>query len=94
MHKKVVTCPTLTCDDITLSVPVEVNARADVGTIVLKCNGSRIIVQDPKAKEPEKPKDKSRFEIVQDVHAKIPIHFVTEVIVKDERVDFDIRNCV
>lgn len=86
-HKKSVACSTKTCEDITMAVPVEVRAHADVGNIVLKCKGNRI------AKETEKPKNVSKFEIIQEISAQIPIEFVAEVEVKDERVNFDVHEC-
>jgi len=86
-HKKFVVCPTKTCEDIVVAVPVEVRAHADVGNIVLKCKGNRI------AKETEKPKNVSKFEIIQEISAQIPIEFVAEVEVKDERVNFDVHEC-
>ena len=85
-HKKVIVCPTKTCEDITVSVPVEVKAHAAIGDIVLKCKGTRINGH-------YEPKNISKFEIVQEISAQIPIDFVTEVNVNDEHVVFDVHDC-
>ena len=84
-HEKVI-CHTETCENITIAVPVEVSAHADIGNIVLKCMGSRIIERD-------KPKKVMKFEIVQDIFAKIPIEFIAEVKLDDECVDFELCAC-
>ena len=86
-RKKHIVCPTKTCEDIKIFVPVEVRAHANVGDIALKCKGHHIV------KKQEKPQYVSKFEIVQDISAQIPVEFITEVEVKDERVDFDIKEC-
>ena len=84
---KHIVCPTQTCKDIALAVPVEVHAYADIGDITLKCKDRGII------RKPEKPKSISRFEITQEIFAYIPIDFIVEIEVKDERVDFDMYEC-
>jgi len=80
-------CTTEICDDITITVPVEVLTRTDVGKIELKCGEVRII------RESERPASVHRFEIVQEISAKIPIKFIAEVEVDVERVDFDASEC-
>jgi len=86
-HKKLVTCSTKTCEDITIAAPVEVHAHVNVGGIILKCKGNRI------ANEGDKPKNVSKFEIIQEIYAQIPIEFTAEVEVKEERVNFDVYEC-
>jgi len=81
-HKKHLICPTQICQDIKIDLPVEVNASANVGHIQLNCK-SRKIVEDSKT-----VKHVSKFDVVQEISARIPIEFVAEVEVKDERVDF------
>ena len=85
-HKKQILCPTKTCEDITISVPVEVHARAQIGDIILKCKGQHI---NPHGK----PQMTSKFDIVHDISLGIPIDFITDVEVKNERVDFDLHKC-
>jgi len=86
-YKKIIACSTKTCEDITMAIPVEVLARADVGNIVLKCKENRIV------KEGEKPENVSKFEIIQEISAQIPIEFIAKVEVRDERVNFDVHGC-
>ncbi|MCL2202495.1 MAG: hypothetical protein FWB88_00950 [Defluviitaleaceae bacterium] len=85
--KKSIVCKTKTCENISFTVPVEVRAHADVRDIDLKCKGFYVI------KDEGKHSKVSKFEIVQEVSAQIPIDFVTEVEVRDEFVDFDPREC-
>jgi len=82
-----IVCPAKVCEDITVTVPVEVRAHADIGNIVLKCMGTQIV------KEHEKPKNINKFKIVQKMFTQMPVDFITEVEVKDERVDFDLHVC-
>jgi len=86
-NKKLIVCPTKTCEDIKISVPVEVRTNTEIGNITLKCGGHHII------KKQDKPQSVSKFEIVQEISAEIPINFITEVEVKDEHVDFDVHDC-
>ena len=86
-RRKHIVCPTRTCEEIDVTVPVEVHARAKVGHIELKCGGHHIV------REHEHPRSVSRFEIVQKVSAQIPIEFITEVHVKDECVDYHVHDC-
>jgi len=86
-NKKLIVCPTKTCEDIKVSVPVEVRTNTQIGDIILKCNGSHIL------KKQDKLPSVSKFEIVQEISAEIPINFITEVEVKDEHVDFDVHAC-
>lgn len=82
-HRKFIICPSNTNEDITVSVPVEIRAFAEVDEIVLKCKGHHI----------EKESDEhavSKFKIVQKIHAHIPIKCFVECEVKDESVDFDV----
>ena len=81
-HKKHIICPTQICQDIKIDLPVEVSANANVGDIQLHCK-SRKIVEDSKTL-----KHVSKFNVLQEISAKIPVQFVTEVDVKDERVEF------
>ena len=81
-NRKYIVCPTNTCEDIAVSVPVEIRAHADVGDIVLRCMGHHI----------ESDSDRrscNRFKIVQKVHACIPVKYCVECEVHDEYVDFD-----
>ena len=87
-HRKTIVCPTKTCEDIEVSVPVEVHAHANVGEIELKCMGRHVV------EERKKPHDVLKFKIVQKTFAKIPIDFVTEVEVREEHVDFDMHKCM
>jgi len=80
-------CAAEICDDITITVPVEVFTRTDVGKIELKCGEVRIV------RESERPPNVHRFEVVQKISAKIPINFIAEVEVEVERVDFDASKC-
>ena len=80
-----VTCPVSIREDITITVPVEVHAHADVKNIKLECKGHHI------DKESKVPKNVSKFEVVQEISAQIPIEFVTKVEVKEERVDFKLH---
>jgi len=77
-----IVCPANVCEDITITVPVEVHAHADVKNIKLECKGHHI------DKCHKTPKNVSKFEVVQEISAQIPIEFVARVEVKDERVDF------
>jgi len=81
-NKKHLSCPTQIHQDITIDLPVEVSANANVGKIQLGCK-SRKIVENSK-----KVKHVSKFDVVQEISAKIPVEFVAEVEVKDERVEF------
>ena len=84
--RKFIVCSTNTCEDVTISAPVEIRAHADVGEIELKCMGHHI----------EKCTDKHavrKFKIVQKVSVHIPLKFIVECEVKDERVDFDTSEC-
>jgi len=85
-HKKI-KCQTETCEKVTLTVPVEISAHADVKNVSLKFGDKRII------KEYDKPKKTLKLEVVQEIFAKIPIDFIAEVEIKDEKVDFDTHNC-
>jgi len=86
-RKKAIKCSTKACDDIIFSVPVEIRTQTDIKEITLKCMGSHII------KKHDNPGNINKFEIVQEVSAQIPIDFITEVEIKDDRVDFDVRVC-
>ncbi|MCL2225636.1 MAG: hypothetical protein FWB96_11780 [Defluviitaleaceae bacterium] len=83
-HKKIV-CHTETCEKITIAVPAEVSAHADIKAISLECEDKRVIK--------ERKRNSMKFEIVQEIFAKIPIDFVAEVEVKNETVDFDTHEC-
>jgi len=85
--ENIIVCSTKVCEDITMAVPVEVRTHTDVGNVVLKCMESKVI------KEQEKVKNVSKFEIVQKVFTQIPINFVTEVEVKNDRADFHVYEC-
>ena len=82
-----VECPSEVCSNINLAVPVEIRTHTDVGNIVLECRGYRIVGDH------SRPRKVSRFEIIQEVFAKIPIEFITEVEVERERVDIDVHPC-
>ena len=84
--KKVIVCPSRTYEEISIAVPVEVHAHANVGEIVLRCRGHRII------KDCDRGRKKNRYTIVQEVSVLVPIECVTEVEVKDERVDYDVHD--
>jgi len=84
-HKKVV-CRTEICENITTVVPIDVYTHADIGNITLKCKRNHI-------KETERLKHTHKFEVVQEVFAHIPIDFVAEVTVKDEKTGFDVHEC-
>jgi len=86
-HKKEIICPTKTCEDITVTVPVEVQAHAFVGDIVLKCKEHQII------KRHEKLQHVSKFEVMHKMFVQLPIDFVTKIEVADSRVDFDVYEC-
>jgi len=80
-------CATEICDDIKITVPVEVLTRTDVGRVELKCGEVHIIRKN------EKPPNVHKFEVIQKISAKIPINFITEVEVDIECVDFDASEC-
>ncbi|MCL2841053.1 MAG: hypothetical protein FWE05_09810 [Defluviitaleaceae bacterium] len=86
-HQRKITCHTEISEDITMTIPVEVRAHARVGNVTLKCMDSHIIT------EHERPRNTSKFKIVQKISAKIPVDFITEVEVGDEHVDFDAHAC-
>jgi len=86
-HKKQIICPTKTCEDITVTVPVEVQAHANVGDIILKCKDHHII------KKPEKLQHVSKFEVVHEMFVQLPIDFVTKIDVADNRVNFNVYEC-
>ena len=88
-HNKSIACHNKTCEDITLSVPVEVRARADVKDVTLKCGDHHIHHQD----EHDEASKTHSFEITKKISAQIPIDFIAEVEIKDERVDFDVYEC-
>ena len=81
-NKKHIVCPVDICEDIAISVPVELNARAEVGEIKLECGGHHI------EKEMEKH-NRREFTIVQKIHVRIPIKFFAECEVKEEHVEFN-----
>ena len=84
---KRVVCPSKVCEDVKVTIPVEVRATVDVKNISLQCKGHHI-------KEYEGSKSRiHKFEIIQEVQAQIPIDVITEVEVEDERVDFHARKC-
>ena len=85
-NRKKVVCHTGICENIKTAVPIEVRTHTDIGNITLRCNGTHI-------KEIKKLKHTYKFEVVQEVFARIPIDFITEVIIKDEKVDFDVHEC-
>jgi hypothetical protein len=83
--RKKTKCSTETCEKISIALPAEISAHADVKDIVLKCTDKRVVK--------EHKKNSMKLEIVQEMFAKIPIDFVAEVEVKDEKVDFDTHEC-
>jgi len=83
--RKKAKCSTETCEKISIAVPGEISAHANVKDAVLKCTDKRVVK--------EHKKNSMKFEIVQEMFAKIPIDFVAEVEVKDETVDFDTHEC-
>jgi len=87
-HNKSIACPAKICEDIILSVPVEVRAHTDIKDITLKCGEHRI-----QHHQHDKPTKTHKFEIVKKISAQIPISFVAEVEIKDERVDFEVYEC-
>jgi len=86
-EQKRIVCHAEACGNITMATPIEISAHANVGKIVLKCMNSHI------AENHERQKKVVKFEIVQEVFAKIPIDFIVEVELDDERVDFDLHEC-
>jgi len=86
---KSLTCPTKVCEDITLSVPVEVRAHADIKGITLKCDKHHI----RQLNQYDKATKTHKFEITKKISAQIPIDFIAEVEIKDERVSFDVHEC-
>ena len=86
-HNKSIVCPSKICEEITLSVPVEVRARADVKNIILRCGEHHIHTKRGHEKQPQTHK----FEITKRISAQIPIDFIAEVEVRDESVDFDVH---
>jgi len=84
--KKTVICPNRVYEEISVAVPIEVQAYADVKDIVLKCKGHRII------KEVDRRRHRCKLTIVQEVSLAIPIDCITEVEVKHEQVDYDIHD--
>ena len=86
-HKKSIICPTNTCEDICITVPVEVHAQADVGEIELKCTGCSVEI------DPQKYTCDSKFKIVQKIHACIPVNCYVECKVNEEHVDFVLEGC-
>jgi len=88
-HSKSITCPTKVCEDIALSVPVEVRAYVDIKDITLKCGEHHIHQQH----QYEKPAQTHKFEITKKISAQIPIDFIAEIEIKDESVYFDVYEC-
>ena len=76
------TCPVNIHEDITITVPIEVHAHADIKNIRLKCKGHYI------NEGSGTPKNISKFEVVQKMSVQIPIEFVAKVEIEDERVEF------
>jgi len=91
-NRRKVVCRTETCESIMATVPIEVRAHTDIGNITLKCKRKHI-KETGRQKGAEETKHIHKFEIVQEVFARIPIDFITEVAVKEEKVDFDVHEC-
>jgi len=86
-HHKTHMCPAEVCANATITAPFDFSAQANVGTIVVECAGRHIVTKH------ERDSKTIRFEVIQEVHAKIPIDFVTELKTFDEEVNFDVREC-
>ena len=91
-NRKKVVCRTETCESITTTVPIEVYTHADIGNIDLKCK-QKHIKEAGTQKEAQGQKHIHKFEIVQEIFARIPIDFITEVATKEEKVDFVVHGC-
>ena len=90
MHHKSIMCPVQINEDISISVPVEICAHADVDQIELECLGHHIEHHMEHHVEYDDKRHKcKKFKIVQKVHVKIPVKYYVECDVRDEHVDFD-----
>ena len=86
-NPKRLVCHSKTCEDVKVTVPVEVNATVDVKDIKLECKGHHINERDTQRTTTH------RFEIIQEIAAQIPIDVTTEIEIEEERVDFHAHKC-
>jgi len=80
-------CPVDVYEDISISVPVRIDADADVGDIEIKCNGHEIIRE--KSGRCHRHHNSRKFIIKQNMQVTIPIAFLAECNVGRSTVDFD-----
>ena len=81
-------CPSNTTQEVSITVPVAVNAFANLGTISIDCVGCPVI--DEKEFKPTcEHSSTSHFTITQKILVKIPIVFEAEVEVGEEHVYFE-----
>jgi len=80
-------CPAEICANAKVVAPFNMSARADVGKITLHCAGRHITGNH------ENSAIVKRFEVVQEITAKIPIEFITTVEKHQETAEFAIQEC-
>jgi len=87
-HKHVhVECPVVTDEDINITVPISVQAHADVEDLILKCMGHHV------SKESHRRTHHVRkIKIRQTIQLCVPINFIAEAEVGEEDVDFGPRS--
>ena len=89
-HKKYVFegCPIDICEDITLSVPVSINAHSEVCEVKFECAGHTI-----EEVSCDENSGYTRFNVVQKINVRIPLKFKAECDVKEADVDFCLHEC-
>ena len=80
-------CPVKVYEDVSVSVPVKIQAHADVGNIEIHCRGHEIIRDIGKSHH--RHHDSSNFTIKQKIQVVIPVKFLTECNIGKSHVGFD-----
>jgi hypothetical protein len=83
-------CPEQICEDITVSVPVTVSARAESGDVKLTCGKRECVMGDAMPCDCESV---SKFKIIQKMKLCIPVKFIAECDVGEACCEYDLNDC-
>lgn len=78
-------CHVNTTEEISITTPVTIHGHAYVGGVEIACAGHEII------KESRRRHGHKQFKICQKFRAHIPITFVAECEIEDERIHFEVE---
>ena len=81
-------CPSNTCEEAAVTLPVEVRAFADVGDVELMCLGP-VVVRRNSSDTPGRPCAVSKFTISQRMRVIIPVTFNAEADIGESHVEFE-----